>query len=109
MRPRFAIAVILLGASAAVGDAAEGASLTQQGHALVIKMCASCHAIGKDDASPHAAAPAFRNLDLRTDLDTFATRLRRGLMSGHQDMPTFRFSRDDATAISAYVRSVQGP
>ena len=106
---RLAIAVILLGASAAIGGAAEGASLTQQGHALATRMCASCHAIGKDDASPHAAAPAFRNLDRRTDLDTFAARLRRGLMTGHQDMPTFRFSRDDAYAISAYVRSVQGP
>ena len=106
---RVAIAVILLGMSSAVGAAAERASLAQQGHALVVKMCASCHAIGKDDPSPHGAAPAFRNLDRRTDLDSFANRLRRGLISGHQDMPTFRFSRDDADAVSAYVKSIQGP
>jgi mono/diheme cytochrome c family protein len=106
---RFAIAVILLGTSSGAGAAVERASLTQQGHALVAKMCASCHSIGKDDPSPHAAAPAFRNLDRRTDLDSFANRLRRGLMSGHQDMPTFRFNRDDADAVAAYVRSIQGP
>ena len=106
---RFAIAVILLGMFGAVGVAAERASLKPHGHALVVKMCASCHAIGKNDVSPHDAAPAFRNLDRRTDLDSFANRLRRGLMSGHQDMPTFRFNHDDAYAVSAYVRSIQGP
>ena len=106
---RFAIAVILLGMFSAVGAAAERPSLAQQGQALVVKMCASCHATGKDDLSPHLAAPPFRNLDRRTDLDSFADRLRRGLMSGHQDMPTFRFSRDDAYAVSAYVRSIQAP
>lgn len=106
---RFAIAVILLGLSGTVGVAVERPSLARQGHDLVAKMCASCHAVGKDDSSPHAAAPAFRNLDRQTDLGTFADRLRRGLSSGHQDMPTFRFSRDDAYAVSAYIRSIQGP
>lgn len=107
---RFVIAVILFGVSSAGGGggAAEHTSLTQRGHALVAKMCAGCHAVEKDDTSPHVAAPAFRNLDRRTDLDSFADRLRRGLMTGHQDMPMFRFGRDDAYAVSAYIRSIQG-
>jgi mono/diheme cytochrome c family protein len=66
---RAALAVILLGMSCAVGATSERASLTRQGHALVVKMCASCHAIGKGDPSPHAAAPAFRSLDRRTNLE----------------------------------------
>jgi hypothetical protein len=33
--------------------------------------------------------------------------LREGLISGHPDMPTFRFSREDARALTAYLRSIQ--
>ena len=106
---RMAISVILLGASVAFGGAAERTSLAKRGHGLVAKMCASCHAIGKDDPSPHVGAPAFRNLDRGTDLDSFADRLRQGLMASHPDMPMFRFSRDDAYAVSTYVRSIQRP
>jgi hypothetical protein len=36
-------------------------------------------------------------------------RLRDGLASSHRDMPVFRFSRDDARAVAAYVRAIQRP
>jgi hypothetical protein len=36
-------------------------------------------------------------------------RLREGLMSGHPDMPTFRFTREDARAFVLYLRSIQTP
>jgi len=71
-------------------------------------MCARCHAIGRSGGSPHVGAPAFRALDRRIDLDTFSTRLRTGLFSGHPDMPAFRFSREDARALTAYLRAIQG-
>ena len=45
----------------------------------------------------------------RIDLDAFTDRLREGLQSTHADMPSFRFSRDDARAVVAYLRSIQGP
>jgi mono/diheme cytochrome c family protein len=69
--------------------------------------CAECHAVSAADASPHAQAPAFRVLDRRVNLDTFFQRLREGVTSGHPDMPTFRFARDDARAFIAYLRSIQ--
>lgn len=80
-----------------------------RGQALVSKMCGECHAVGRTGASPHAGAPTFRSLDDRTDLDAFTDRLRAGLQSAHPDMPSFRFSRDDARAVVAYLRSIQGP
>jgi mono/diheme cytochrome c family protein len=43
------------------------------------------------------------------DLSELARRLRRGLLTGHEDMPMFRFKRDDADAMAAYIRSIQGP
>src|SRR5262249_6169969 len=55
----------------------------------------------------HAPAPAFRDLGNRVDLDDVTRRLREGLTSGHPDMPTFRFTREDARALTAYLRSIQ--
>ena len=50
---------------------------------------------------------AFRDLGNRVDLDDFTQQLREGLTSGHPDMPTFRFTREDARALTAYLRSIQ--
>jgi mono/diheme cytochrome c family protein len=52
------------------------------------------------------AAPAFRNLDRRLDLDTVVDRLREGLIGGHLDMPAFRFGREDAQALVRYLKSI---
>ena len=106
---RIALIAVLLGASTGYGAAAESTARLQRGRTLVDKFCAECHAVGKDDASRHAAAPPFRHLDRQLDLDAFADRLREGLLSGHRDMPMFRFSREDAWAVSAFIRSIEGP
>jgi cytochrome c len=98
-------------AATATAPAEESAfsPLALHGRALAARMCAPCHAIGRRGPSPHAGAPAFRTLNSRADLDTFTNRLREGLTSGHPDMPTFRFSPDDARALTAYLRAIQGP
>ncbi len=81
----------------------------RRGRVLAVRLCAQCHAVGKSDASARPAAPPLRHLHKRVNLDTFASRLRQGLMSGHYDMPEFRFSREDARAMVAYLRSIQRP
>jgi cytochrome c len=106
---RFIVALLITGHSACCGMAAEADPRIRRGEALAIGMCAECHAIRRTDHSPHANAPAFRTLERRLDLDSFLDRLREGLTSGHPDMPTFRFTRDDARALIAYLRSIQGP
>ena len=81
-----------------------------QGEALAREMCAHCHAVGATGQSPHPAAPAFRAMERRLeDLDHFFDRLRQGLTSGHPDMPTYLFRRDDARNLIAYLRSLQKP
>ena len=95
--------------SACCGVAQEIDLRAQRGEELARSMCAECHAIGTTDRSPHRSAPAFRTFERRLDLDSFMDRLRQGLMSGHPDMPTFRFTRDDARALIAYLRSIQRP
>jgi mono/diheme cytochrome c family protein len=91
------------------GACRETHGLARQGHALADRLCAQCHAIGRSGFSPHAGAPPFRALGDRVDLDSFKDQLRDNFSSGHSDMPTFHFSRNDARALIAYLRSIQGP
>jgi cytochrome c len=77
------------------------------GRALLQQSCASCHAIGKTGDSPNAGAPPFRTLGRSYDLDTFPRQLQRGVVSGHPDMPEFKFKEEDARAAGVYLRSIQ--
>ena len=108
---RLFLALSVLAASACAAPAQEVEVDTRivRGEALARNMCAECHAIGKAGESPHSSAPPFRTLERRLDLNSFLDRLRQGLMSSHPDMPTFRFTRDDARDLVAYLRSIQAP
>ena len=106
---QFAVAILLLAGFVATSAADEPNPLTLQGQSLAKAMCAGCHAIGSAGTSPNASAPPFRRFGNLIDLDAFMERLREGLMTGHPDMPAFRFTREDARALVAYVRTVQGP
>ena len=106
---RLAILLLLVGTSAGLAEDSGSSLLEQRGRALAERMCSQCHAIGKSGESPYVGAPAFRALDRRVDLDSFMERLREGLTVGHPDMPTFRFTREDARAFLLYLRSIQAP
>jgi cytochrome c len=106
---RLAILLLLLVTSSSLAEDSSLSPLEQRGRALAERMCSQCHAIGRRGESPHVGAPAFRALDRRVDLDSFIERLREGLMVGHPDMPTFRFTREDARAFLLYLRSIQAP
>jgi len=106
---RLAVLVLLLATSSSLAEDSSPSPLEQRGRALAERMCSQCHAIGKSGQSPHIGAPTFRALDRRVDLDSFMERLREGLMVGHPDMPTFRFTREDARAFLLYLRSIQAP
>ena len=94
------LALLLAGTPAAAQE------LAARGHALLSEMCAACHAIGTSDASPHPAAPAFRIISRRFEIDDLYEKLREGFSSGHRDMPAFRFTREDARAVRAYLRTI---
>jgi len=104
-----AILLLLVATSSSLAEERGSSQLEQRGRALAESMCSQCHAIGTSGESPHVGAPAFRALDRRVDLDSFMERLREGLTVGHPDMPTFRFTREDARAFLLYLRSIQAP
>ncbi|RKE72991.1 c-type cytochrome [Pseudorhodoplanes sinuspersici] len=79
----------------------------QEGQDLALRLCATCHAIGSAERSPNAAAPAFRHIEPRVDLDELGKRLQEGLIAGHPEMPVFVLREREARALVTYLRSLQ--
>ncbi len=90
-----------------LSTAAQAQDPARHGRALLEEFCASCHAIGRTGNSPLQGALPFRTLGRSFDPDRFPRLLERGISAGHPAMPEFKFSEDDARAVSAYLRSIQ--
>jgi cytochrome c len=97
--------LMALGMTAAV-QAAAAADDLKRGEMLLARDCGSCHAVGRGD-SPAKDAPAFRTLGQRYPVEALEEALGEGFMSGHPDMPEFKFDADDVGAIIAYLKSIQ--
>jgi cytochrome c len=89
-----------------IGQAATAQSL-KHGEELLIGACASCHAVGRTGESSHKFAPPFRTLGQRYPIESLEEALGEGIMSGHPDMPEFKFDAKDVGAIIAYLKSIQ--
>ncbi len=79
----------------------------KKGETLLTRDCSRCHAVGASGASPRADAPAFRTLATRYPIEALEEALGEGIMSGHPDMPEFRYDADDVGAIIDYLKSIQ--
>lgn len=85
---------------------AEDATLVERGRALLQRNCASCHAIGKDGASPLPAATPFRDLKTKYPIEDLAEPLAEGIETGHPQMPVRAFAAEDVDAILAYLATL---
>lgn len=99
-----AAAIVLL---AAIAPAT--AQDVKQGETLLARDCGRCHAVGRTGDSAHKFAPAFRSLGKRYPIESLEEALGEGVMSGHPDMPEFKFEAADVGAIIAYLKSIQQP
>lgn len=77
------------------------------GRTLVTRNCGLCHAVGAADVSPRAGAPAFRDLSQRYDVDALGEALAEGILTGHPEMPEFRFAPNEVDAILRYLKTLQ--
>jgi mono/diheme cytochrome c family protein len=100
---RLAIATLAVLVSTATPSTAQDES----GEALLSTHCAMCHAVGRSGRSPHAEAPPFRSLGQRYALESLEEALGEGLLTGHPDMPEFKFTPRQVGAIVRYLRSIQ--
>lgn len=101
---RFFVAAALAWAAA---QPALAQSNLKQGETLLTRDCSRCHAVGPTGNSPRPDAPAFRTLGTRYPIDSLEEALGEGIMSGHPDMPEFRFDADEVGAIIDYLKSIQ--
>lgn len=92
---------------AAALPSANAAPDIKRGEALLTRDCARCHAVGRSGNSPRPDAPAFRTLGTRYPIESLEEALGEGMMSGHPDMPEFKFDADDVGAIIDYLKSIQ--
>ena len=88
---------------------AQSAGDSKHGEALVTRKCARCHATMRTGESAHPEAPAFRTLGKRYPIEALEEALGEGLITGHPDMPEFRFESSDVGAIIACLKSIQEP
>lgn len=107
--------VIAISLAAVVPVAAQNAAQDadpeglKRGETLLTRHCANCHGVGRNDTSAHAEAPLFRELGRRYPIEALEEALGEGIMSGHPDMPEFKFSAPDVGAIVDYLKSIQQP
>lgn len=77
------------------------------GRELVISNCGRCHAVGRADDSSNPVAPALRDLWRRYDVEVLGEALAEGILTGHPDMPEFRFEPHEIDSILRYLQSLQ--
>jgi mono/diheme cytochrome c family protein len=99
------LAIVLLAALTPVTLAQD----VKRGETLLTRDCSRCHAVGRTGDSPRQGAPAFRTLGKRYPIDSLEEALGEGIMSGHPDMPEFKFDAGDVGAIIVYLKSIQQP
>jgi cytochrome c len=88
---------------------AEAAADPKRGETLLTRDCGRCHAVGRSGASPDKEAPPFRTLGKRYPVESLEEALGEGTMTGHPDMPEFKYDADDVGGIIAYLKSIQQP
>ncbi len=86
---------------------ATAADDVKRGEALLTKNCAPCHSVTRTGDSPRKDTPAFRTLATRYPIESLEEALGEGIMSGHPDMPEFRFEAGEVGDIIAYLKSIQ--
>ena len=103
-RVRWACGGMLLAILSMPADAAED---VDAGLLLVEANCSGCHAIGLEGESALRQAPPFRELHQRYDVEFLSEALVEGIMTGHEAMPEFVFSPDEAAAVVGYLKSLE--
>ena len=84
---------------------ADGTEL-QRGEEIAAQRCGVCHATDAKSASPRRITPPFRELRQRFPIDMLVEAVSTGFVSGHDEMPMFQFSLEDARALVGYIDSM---
>jgi len=89
------------------GTALAQTTSLERGRELIQQACAQCHAVGLTGDSPYKSAPRFRELNLHFPMDGLTQALTEGMIFGHPQMPSFKFSPNQVQDIIEYLKSIQ--
>lgn len=78
------------------------------GKALAEDLCGRCHATGPTGDSPLPQAVPFRDLRTRYPVESLAEALAEGIVTGHEDMPEFRFEPRAIDDLLAWLGTLDG-
>ncbi len=79
------------------------------GKLLAEKLCAGCHAIGAAGASPLKKAPPFHAIANRYSVWSLQESLAEGIVTGHLEMPEFKFNPDQISDLLTYMDQFTKP
>src|SRR5689334_5014279 len=79
----------------------------QRGLTLARANCARCHSIDKVTESPLKLAPPFRTLHTKYPVENLEEPLAEGIVTGHQNMPEFRFAPDQIADFIAFLKTLE--
>ena len=99
---------LLFGLMSLVGEAvAKDQSKLVLGESIARSKCSFCHAIGKSDPSPSRtnANTSFRDLHLRFPIAMLSDAVKTGNIAGHDEMPSFKLSPAEVSALLLYIDS----
>lgn len=107
----YAIAIVpglLLLSAAATEIHAAKVDEGENGRQLAERLCARCHAIGKEGDSPFKPAPPFRDLvEKWPDTEVLAEALAEGISVGHPAMPEFVLEPDEIGELLSYLETLK--
>ena len=108
MRSRTLAALMggLLAVGAACAQAVAQSTPESRGEAIAQRLCARCHAIKREGASPMGLAPPFRELPKRYPVDHLAEALAEGIVTGHPAMPEFTFTPREIGDLLSYLSTL---
>ena len=79
----------------------------QRGLVLVQTHCSECHAIDRIGPSPLSSAPPLRDLHNLYPVEHLEEALAEGILTGHPEMPQFRFEPDQINNLIAFLQSLE--
>jgi mono/diheme cytochrome c family protein len=98
---RFGYCVILVALAASPSFAAN----PDQGETLAKRWCTGCHLVAGDQKNATTEAPPFASVAKRPDFD--AAKIAFFLLDPHPKMPNMELSRDEASDIAAYIKTLR--
>jgi cytochrome c len=101
--------ILLTGALiAAISDCAFALSPSERrGLTIARTNCARCHSIDKVSPSPLKIAPPFRTLHERYPVTALEEPLAEGIVTGHPNMPEFRFEPDQIHDFIEFLKTLE--